>query len=71
MNSGSEIRYCTAKVDAYNTDGYGGGIMINGGEKPGVFTMNGGEIHNCTAVRFIIAQRATTAEALITVEHLS
>ena len=49
MNSGSEIRYCTAKVDAYNTDGYGGGIMINGGEKPGVFTMNGGEIHNCTA----------------------
>ena len=25
MNSGSEIRYCTAKVDAYNTDGYGGG----------------------------------------------
>ncbi len=49
MNSGSEIRYCTAKVDAYNTDGYGGGIVINGGEKPGVFTMNGGEIHNCTA----------------------
>ena len=49
MNAGSEISYCTAKENTYNRDGYGGGIMINGGEKLGVFTMNGGEIHNCTA----------------------
>jgi uncharacterized repeat protein (TIGR02543 family) len=49
MYSGSKISYCTAKKNAYGGDGYGGGIMINGGEKLGVFTMNGGEIHNCTA----------------------
>ncbi len=49
MYSGSKISYCTAKGSAYGGDGYGGGIMINGGEKLGVFTMNGGEIHNCTA----------------------
>lgn len=46
MNAGSEISYCTAKENTYNRDGYGGGIMINGGEKLGVFTMNGGTIGN-------------------------
>ena len=49
MNSGSEISYCTAKQNTY-TQGYGGGVMINsGGTGPGVFIMNGGKIHSCTA----------------------
>lgn len=50
MNSGSEISYCNAKQNTYTQgDGYGGGVMINNGGKPGVFTMNGGAIHSCTA----------------------
>lgn len=50
MNSGSEISYCTAKENAYNGDGHGGGVMINSGYTgTGVFTMNGGKIHSCTA----------------------
>ena len=49
MNSGSEISYCTAKENA-GTQGYGGGVMINRGtEQLGMFTMNGGRIHSCTA----------------------
>ena len=48
MNSGSEISYCTAKENA-GTQGYGGGVMINRGIELGMFTMNGGRIHNCTA----------------------
>ena len=48
MNSGSEISYCTAKENA-GTQGYGGGVMINRGIELGMFTMNGGIIHNCTA----------------------
>ena len=48
MNSGSEISYCTAKENA-GTQGYGGGVMINRSIELGMFTMNGGMIHNCTA----------------------
>ena len=50
MNSGSEISYCRAKENTYTTgDGDGGGVMINSGIELGVFTMNGGKIHSCTA----------------------